>query len=103
MYTPHALFQAHRVPGDVEVHHQPAELQVDALACRFGRDHYLRRFFELPFGENTATHHITVTNFHAAVDHGQFQTPVTKFAEGASVLAVTGKIIQSVLVLGEDQ
>jgi hypothetical protein len=37
----HALLQAHRVPGDVVVDHQPAELQVDALAGGLGGDQHL--------------------------------------------------------------
>ena len=34
----HALLEAGRVPGHVVVHHEPAELQVDALARGVGRD-----------------------------------------------------------------
>ena len=34
--APHALLQAHGIPGDVVVDHEPAELQVDALAGSLG-------------------------------------------------------------------
>ena len=39
--SPHPLFQPHGVPRDVVIHHQPAELKVDALAGGFGRDEHL--------------------------------------------------------------
>ena len=37
----HALLQPHRVPGDVVVDHQPAELQVDAFARGLGGHQHL--------------------------------------------------------------
>ena len=37
----HALFQAHRVPGDVVVDHHPAELEVDAFTRRLGGHQHL--------------------------------------------------------------
>ncbi|MNN50127.1 hypothetical protein D3C81_1647000 [compost metagenome] len=35
------LLHSHRVPGQVEVDHLMAKLQVDTFAARFGRDHHL--------------------------------------------------------------
>ena len=37
MDAAHPLLQPRRIPGDVVVHHQPAELQVDPLAGGVGR------------------------------------------------------------------
>ena len=37
MDAPHALLEPRRIPGDVVVHHEPAELEVDALARGVGR------------------------------------------------------------------
>src|SRR5947209_5387465 len=38
MNPAHPLFETRRIPGYVVVYHQPAELQVDALARGVGRD-----------------------------------------------------------------
>ena len=34
--APHTLFEARRIPGDVVVHHRPAELEVDPFARGIG-------------------------------------------------------------------
>ncbi len=34
--APHALFQSGRIPGDIVVDHQPADLEIDALTSRVG-------------------------------------------------------------------
>ena len=50
----HALLQADRVPGDVVVDHEPAELQVDAFAGGLGGDQDLGDFAELALGVDAA-------------------------------------------------
>ena len=39
MDAAHPLLQSRRIPGDIVIHHQPAELQVDALGGGIGADH----------------------------------------------------------------
>ena len=39
MTAPDALFNALRIPGQIVVHHQIAELQVDALGCGLRGNH----------------------------------------------------------------
>jgi hypothetical protein len=68
MDAAHALFQAHRVPGDVVVDHQPAELEVDTLAGGLGGDQHLGGFAELALGENAGAGRVAVADLHAAVD-----------------------------------
>ena len=64
----HALLQPHRVPGDVVVDHQPAELEVDALARRLGGDQHLAVLLELPLGIDARAGRVAVADLHAAVD-----------------------------------
>ena len=45
MDAAHSLFETRRVPGDVIVHHQPAELKVDALARSVGGDQIVSTLF----------------------------------------------------------
>ena len=61
MDAPHALLQAVRVPRNVVVDHQRAELQVNALAPRLGGDHHLRLVAKLMFRLNARV------EVHAAV------------------------------------
>ena len=64
----HALFQPHRVPGDVVVDHQPAELEVDALARRLGGHQHLAILAELALGVDARARRVAVADLHAAVD-----------------------------------
>ena len=98
-----ALFQADGVPGDVEVDHQPAELQVDAFAGGFGGDQHLGRFLELALGVDARAGRVAVADLHAAVDLRERQAPLAELAERAIVAAVAGQVIERVLVLGEDE
>ena len=66
--APHALLQAHRVPGDVVVDHEPAELEVDALAGRLGRDQHLAVLAELALGVDARAGRVAVADLHAAVN-----------------------------------
>ena len=69
----HALLQPHRVPRDVVVDHQPAELQVDAFARGFGGDEDLAGLAELALGVDAGAGRVAVADLHAAVNlrHGQ--------------------------------
>ena len=50
----HPLLQAHRVPRDVVVDHEPAELEVDAFAGGLGGDQDLALLAELALGVDAA-------------------------------------------------
>ena len=98
-----ALFQADGVPGDVEVDHQPAELQVDAFAGGLGGNQHLGRFLELALGVDARARRVAVADLHAAVDLRERQAPLAELAQRALVAAVAGQVVEGVLVLGEDQ
>ena len=51
--TPEPLFKPGRVPGQVVIDHQPAELEVDPLAGRLGRDADLLLGAELLLGASS--------------------------------------------------
>ena len=69
MDAAHALFQAGGVPGDVVVDHQPAELEIDALAGGVGGDETAGPAFGFRLAEEF---HLPLTLLvgHAAVDQG---------------------------------
>ena len=98
-----ALFEADGVPGDVEVDHQPAELQVDPFAGGLRGDQNLGRLLELPLGVDARAGRVAVADLHAAVDLRERQPPFAQLAERATVAAVAGQVVERVLVLGEDQ
>ena len=82
------LFQARRVPRQVVVDHQPAELKVDAFAGRLGRDANLLLGAEFLLGA------LALVRIHAAVNLAGGVTPFCQmFAE----------VVQRVAVLGEDE
>ncbi len=85
--APHALLQAVGVPGDVVVHHQVAELEVDALPGCLGGDHDLR---VLAKGALLLD---ALGELHAAVDHGDVEV----------LGEVLNEVVERVAVLGEDQ
>ena len=88
----HPLLQPRRVPGDVVVDHQPAELQVDALAGRIGGDH-VARTVRPPEGL-----HLTVPlpPVHAAVD-------LCRVAPVAKPFQAPHQVIHGVPVFAEDE
>ncbi len=96
MDTAHSLLQTDGVPGDVVVDHQPAELEVDALAGCLGGHHHLGAVSvtEDPLGMEARAWGIAVTDLHAAVDLGDAQAPL-----GEPIY----QVVKGVLVLGEDQ
>ena len=100
---PIALFQPDGVPGDVEVDHEPAELEVDSFAGGLGRDQNLSRLLELALGVDARAGRVAVADLHAAVNLRDDQSPLAELAERATVLAVAREVIERVLVLGEDQ
>ena len=65
----HALFQAGRIPGDVVIDHDPAELEVDPLGRRVGADHETRAPFAAGLAEALDLL-LALGVVHAAVDHG---------------------------------
>src|SRR5207248_8741738 len=77
-----------RVPGDVVINHQVAELKVDPLASCFRSKANLGRFVKA-LGSFTSQH-----RFHAAIN----------LAGGiAPLLQVAAQVLQRVAMLGEDQ
>jgi hypothetical protein len=88
------LLQANRVPGDVVVDHERAELEIDALSCGLGRHQDLGLLPECPLGIDAGAGRIPVTDLHAAVNLRDGETPAFEFAR---------EIIKGFLVLGEDQ
>ena len=103
MDTAHALLQADRVPGDVVIDHQPAELEIDTFSCCLGGDENLRGLAELALSIDAATGCIAVADFHTAMNHGEGQAPLAEFAHGAAILPVAGEIVERVFMLGEDE
>src|SRR2546421_402517 len=67
----------------------------------FCGDQNLGGLFELPFRVNPRARHVAVADLHAAVDLGEGQAPLPEFPERAIVAAVTGEIVEGVLVLRE--
>ena len=50
----HALLQPYRVPGDIVVDHEPAELEVNSLAGGLGGDENLSILAKLTLGVDAA-------------------------------------------------
>ena len=93
----------HRVPGDVVVDHEPAELEVDPLARGLGRHQDLGVFAELALGMDAGAGPVTVADLHATVDLRDGEAPLPEFSERAPVPAVAGEVVERVLVLSEHE
>ena len=74
----HALFETGRIPGDVVIDHDPAELEVDTLGSGIGTDHQPRSAL---LGGNTEALDLVLAfrEVHATVDLGD----VTRVSEAA--------------------
>ena len=88
MDAPHALFQAVRVPGDIVIDHQVAELEVDPLTSCFCCKADLGRFVEA-LGCLAPQHRI-----HAAMNLAGRIAPL---------LQVAAQVLQRVAMFSEDQ
>src|SRR5581483_2602424 len=88
MDAPHPLFEPVRVPRQVVVDHQVAELEVDPLACGLGGDADLGFALELDLPL------AALLRAHAAVDLRRRVAPLVQLLE---------QVIERVLVLREDQ
>ena len=93
--APHPLFQAHRIPGNVVVDHEPAELEVDAFARRLRCRHDLAAFTELALRIDAATGSVAVADLHAAMN--------LRYGEVPFVPHLLDEVIERVLVLRENQ
>ena len=80
--APHALLQPHRVPRDVVVDHEPAELEVDAFARRLRRHEHLRALAKLLLRIDARAWRVAVPDLHAAVDLRDLQTPFDELPLG---------------------
>ena len=69
MNAAHALFQPGRIPRDVVVHHQPAELQVDAFARRVRSEQILSPAF-IGRPPKPIDLDFSLSKVHAAVNRG---------------------------------
>ena len=88
----HALLEPSRIPGDVVVHHQPAELEVDPLARGIGR-------YEVARAAGTAEELDLLLAFlpsHAAVD---LRHPTRE----AEAFQTADEVVHRIAVLAEDE
>ena len=91
----HPLLQAVRVPRDVVVEEDVADLKVDALAGGLGRDQNLdRALAELLLGVQARARLVARARLHAAVDAADAETPG---------LQSVHEIVERVLELGEEE
>jgi hypothetical protein len=91
----HPLLQAVRIPRDVIIEEDVADLKVDALASRFGCDQNLDRALpELLFRMQACAGLVAGTRLHAAVDAAEAKTPG---------LQSVHEVVQRVLELGEQE
>src|SRR5208283_1147998 len=103
MNASHALFQPHGAPGDIEVDHEPAELQVNPFSGGLGRGQHLGLLLEITLGMDPRAGRVPVTDLHAAVYLRDREPPLAKLAQRTVVLAVAHQVVERVLVLGKDQ
>src|SRR5439155_13556985 len=74
--APHSLLEAVRVPGDVVVEEDVADLKVDALTRRLGGDQNLDlAFAELLLGMEARPGFVARARLHAAVDVADAEAP----------------------------
>ena len=91
----HPLLEAVRVPGDVVVEEDVADLEVDALAGGLGGDQDLDlAFAELLLGVEAGARLVARARLHAAVDAADAEAPG---------LQATHEVVQRVLELGEEE
>jgi len=88
MDAAHTLLEAVRIPWNIIVDHQGAELQVDALATRLRRDHDLVLVTKVMLCLDAAI------QAHAAVDIRHSKAPLTQPLR---------QIVESIARLGEDK
>ena len=110
MDAAHPLFQPRRIPGDVVVHHQVAELEIDPLAGRVGGDQETDALLVAESRDLL----LPLRPVHAAVDLGHppgvaepLQPPdqvvhgVPVLAEDEPLLPSVGRIVEDPPELGE--
>ena len=91
----HPLLEAVRVPGDVVVEEDVADLEVDALARGLGGDQDLDlAFAELLLGVEAGARLVARARLHAAVDAADTEAPG---------LEARHEVVQRVLELGEEE
>jgi len=66
----HPLLKADRVPRDVVIDHQPAELEVDTFSSGLCGDEHLAGFAELALGVDSGAGRVAVADLHPAVNLG---------------------------------
>lgn len=103
MNSAHTLFEAHRIPGNVVIDQQPAELKIDALAGGLGRNQHLAFLAELSLGIDSTSRRVPVADRHAAVDLADLQPPLAQLAERPAVPTIAGQVVERLLVLGEHE
>ena len=103
MDTANPLFKPHRVPGNVKVDHQPAELQVDPFTGGFGCDKHLCRFAEFTLCINASPRCIAVSDLQSAVNLSQREAPFPQLTEWSLISPIASKVIKGVFVLCENQ
>ena len=101
--TAHALLKANRVPGNVVIDHQPAELKVDAFSRGLRGDEHLARLAEFALRVDSGAGRVAVPDLHAAMNLGDGQAPFAQFARVVYRPGRRHQKIESVFVLGEKQ
>src|SRR5262249_13321912 len=86
--APQPLLQSRRVPRQVVVYHQSAELEVDAFTRRF------RRYTDLLLSPELLLSTLALVRVHAAVNLTGRETPAFK---------IVAEIVESVTVLREEE
>ena len=99
----HALLEPHRVPGDVVVDHEPAELEIDPLARSLRRHQNLGVVAELALGMDASVGRVPVANLHATVDLRDGEAPLAELSERTPVPAIADEVVERVLVFGEHE
>src|SRR6266705_6712261 len=103
MDAAHALFEPDRVPRDVVVDHEPAELKIDAFTRGLSGNKYLALFLELALSVDARARGVSVSDLHLAVNLRNAQAPLAQLAERPAIFAVADKVVERIFVLREDQ
>ena len=85
MYAPHALFKAVRIPWNVIIYHQMAELQVNTFTGSFGSYHNLGFILEYTLGLNSFLQpHTTMNRIDSITPYPDFFLKILKCISGFS-------------------
>ena len=107
MDATHPLFQTRWIPGDIPVHHEPAELQVNTLTCGVGGDQESATAFVV-VGSEPLDLHLALGVVHAAMNLGNVPSvahafqPADQVGERVAVLGKDDELLAGELRIEED-